>query len=99
MWAFLRRLSATSKPQQSSAIEQLALAQSKALIELCQQQQQTLDRIVAAKYDRPFQAPLVPQPNPTMPDFMMTDQTDTSPLSAVLSVDSDQEFIDRMSVQ
>lgn len=90
MLAWLRRLIGTDKPSQSSALESAFLEQSRALIELAKRQQETLDRIVTARYDRPFAPVIHPQPNATMPDYMLDDQ---NTLNAALTAESDSEFL------
>lgn len=91
MLAWLRRLIGTDKPSPSSALETAFLEQSRALVELSRQQQATLDRIVTARYDRPFQPKIEPIAPATMPEFMLDDQSST--LSAALTAESDSEFL------
>lgn len=89
MWASIRRLIGTAKPSPSSALETAFLEQSRALIELAKSQQETLDRIVTARYDRPFQPKIEARPNATMPEYMLDDQN----IGAALTAESDSEFL------
>ena len=102
MWDWKRLFSSTSKPHKPSALETAFLQQSKALADVMKRQQETidklqstLDRIVAAKYDRPISAPVVHQPNPTMPESYMSDQGDVEgpDVASLLTVESDAEFL------
>jgi hypothetical protein len=91
MLAWLRRLIGTDKPSPSSALETAFLEQSRALVEICRQQHETLDRIVTARYDRPFAPKIDPQPNATMPDYMLDDQSAT--IGAAITAETDAEFL------
>jgi hypothetical protein len=90
MLAWLRRLIGTDKQPQSSALETAFLEQSRALVEICRKQQETLDRIVTARYDRPFQPKIEERPNPTMPEYMLDDQ---GAIGAAIMAESDEEFL------
>ena len=73
-----------------SVTEQVLLEQTRALAELCHRQQETLDRIVGARFDRPV-TPALPQIDNAPPDGLMNDQE--LPLAAALTVESDEAFI------
>lgn len=89
--------------QRQSPIETAFLQQSKALadtqknlLKIIEQQQQTLDRIVNAKYDPPVFKPQEIA-NPQMPLFAMNDQ-DTGYMPA-LDADSDKAFLESVGVK
>lgn len=98
---FLLRFIATIRQKQPSAAESLIAEQFRVLSDLCRRQQETLDRIVAAKFDKPF---LPAQPanaaNPTMPDYMLQDQpmSAESDLAGALTVESDADFLEAVGV-
>lgn len=95
MLDWLRRLIGTRMPQ-PSALETAFLAQSQALIDLAHKQQETLDRIVAARFDRPYATHTPQEPNATMPEYMLNDQTS---VVASLTLESDDEFLKTVGVQ
>lgn len=57
----------------------------------------TLDRIVTAKYDRPFTA-VEKEPNEPMPQGFIHDQAEI-PIEAALTIESDADFIKAVNVQ
>lgn len=67
-------------------VTQALIESNKAVIRLCERQQETLDRIVAAKYDRPISMPVEKQEDNRPPDSMLYD---------TLFTESDTEFIEK----
>lgn len=105
MWDWKRLFNITRKPP---AIETVFLAQSRALAEVMKRQadtidrmQETLDRIVTAKYDRPVVPMIEKQESANMPLFALNDQDDPSIEAGIasLTVDSDAEFLATVGVQ
>lgn len=96
MWVSIKRFLSIDTPLRSTppnkpaltqdeTITQAYIRQNKQLVTLLQKQQETLDRIVAAKYDRPVTAP-IEQIDNRPPDAMLFD---------VLGSESDAEFLEK----
>lgn len=108
MWAWIEHWRST-RPRQQSTLETAFLEGQRALIEMARAQQQqlarqqeTLDRIVGARFDRPIERTIHPQPGDGMPEWAMNDQGDvrpeagTGPIGAGLAnlhAESDEEFM------
>lgn len=94
MWDFLRRskntrtASAPTKPERTDKLTLALIESNKALTRLCEKQQETLDRIVAAKFDRPVAMPSEAQEDNRPPQSMLYD---------VLFAESDAEFIEKVN--
>lgn len=74
------------RPTQEESITSAYIKQSRQLVELLTRQQETLDRIVAAKFDRPIAAQMEPVKADKPPDSMLFD---------TLFVESDAEFLEK----
>lgn len=95
MWAWIKQFLSTDTPSSSTAaskpltqeesITQAYIKQNRQLVTLLQKQQDTLDRIVAARYDRAVTAP-IEQIDNRPPDAMLFD---------VLGCESDAEFMEK----
>ncbi|HEY2859016.1 MAG TPA: hypothetical protein VGJ21_11410 [Terracidiphilus sp.] len=103
MWEWIRRFSSTQTSQGDPALLtlcELAKGQQK----LIAQQQETLDRIVAARYDRPLERVTNPPAAEQMPSWGMNDQGDVRPDATAaalgnLGEESDAAWIETASVQ
>ncbi len=71
-------------PSQEESITQAYIKQNRALVALLEKQQDTLDRIVAAKFDRPIGAAIEQIKPDTPPEAMLFD---------ALFAESDTEFL------
>lgn len=106
MWDWKQLFGSTST-RKASALETAFLAQSKAIADvmkrqqdLIAKQQETLDRIVTAKYDRPIATPATPVPSDPMPEWALNDQGDVTPEAiAAITAESDADFLKAAGVQ
>lgn len=80
-----RSRTARPKSTQEESITAAYIRQNRALVDLLKRQQETLDRIVAAKFDRPITPP-GEQIDNAMPSTMLND---------VLFAESDAEFLEK----
>lgn len=106
-----KRSATISKRKKSKPLEAAFLAQSKVLADvmkrqqdLIELQQNTLDRIVTAKYDRPIGLTPQPVPSDAMPAWAMNDQGDVRPdeLEAgiqAITAEADSDFLKAVGAQ
>lgn len=111
MWESIKQFFTTASQSKPSVLETAFLSQSKAIEkimakqqELIVQQQNTLDRIVTSKFDRPIALPAQTLAPDSMPDWAMNDQGDVRPdemQAAInsLTIDSDAEFLKAVGAQ
>lgn len=109
MWDWRKLFGITPRQCRRDAFEEAFLRQAQAQTQtladlmkgqqdLLRQQQETLDRIVTARYDRPIAVAAQQTVSDPMPDWALNDQGDVRPSEIeagirAIAVDSDEEFL------